>query len=477
MNAFFRRIVCPAPSGAGWRRLLFSLLLPAHVCLLSARAAANPPNVVILFVDDLGWADVGFQGPHHQTPHIDALAASGMVFTRAYAAAPACSPSRAGMVTGRHPAALGVVRHLADRNPEGREFSPPGDDPAGLPSRNCLPAGAQTYGHALQRLGYRTAHHGKWHLGTEKHHPIHFGFHEQMGVTNRGLVVNHLAPYWPDPVYTDVPAGTYLADRQTDDAIAFIRANATRRFLLNLWYYGVHSPVIGRPNYVAEAKARGLSDQMAEYDGMVRAVDDSVGRIVRTLEEAGLRENTLVLLTSDQGSYFERPPLRGSKIRTTALFEGGARVPFIVSWPGQVRRGSTCTHPIALTDVFPTLVEIAGGDPAGYAGLDGRSLWPVLQERAKPARERLMLYRSYDNQYAAVVEGPWKLIAHRDGHHELYHVLNDTAERSDRAAAEPELTRRLARHLAEWEDSLGLRLAPNTKLPAGTLPRAWRAVP
>jgi arylsulfatase A-like enzyme len=217
--------------------------------------------------------------------------------------------------------------------------------------------------------------------------------------------------------------------------------------------------------------------EMAEFDGMVRAVDDAVGQILRTLESAGLRDNTLVLLTSDQGSYFERPPLRGSKIRTTALFEGGARVPFIVSWPGRVRPGTTCAQPISLTDVFPTLVEAAGGDPATYPKLDGRSLLPVLLGRGEVARERLISYRSYDNQYAAVVEGPWKLLAHRDGHHELYHVLNDTAEVSDRAAAEPELTRRLARHLAEWEDSLGLRLAPHTKLPAGTLPRAWRAGP
>ncbi len=442
-----------------------------------ALAAETPPNIVVLFVDDLGWTDVGYQGSHHQTPHIDALAASGMVFTRAYAASPACSPSRSGLVTGRHPAELGVVRHLPERNPESREFSPSVDDPAGLPSRNRLPSGAQTYGHALQRLGYRTAHHGKWHLGDEKYHPIHWGFHEQVGTTNRGLVVSHLAPFWPDNVYTAVPPGTYLADQQTADAIAYIKANAARRFLLNLWYYGVHTPVIGRPNYVAEAKARGLSDQMAEYDGMVRAVDDSVGRIVRALEEEGLREKTLVVFTSDQGSYFERPPLRGSKIRTTALFEGGARVPFAVSWPGRVRAGTTCAEPISLTDVFPTLVEAAGANPASDPKLDGRSLLPVLLERGGVARERVISYRSYDNQYAAVVEGPWKLISHRDGHHELYHVLNDTAERSDRAAAEPELTRRLVRHLVEWEDSLGLRLAPHTPLPAGTLPRAWRDGP
>ncbi len=462
----------------GWFRI-GAVLAGTIACLpgLTAGEPAARPNIVVLFVDDLGWAEVGFQGPHHQTPHIDALARSGMVFTRAYAASPACSPSRSGFVTGRHPAELGIVRHLADRNPEVREFAPSVDDPAGLPSRNRLPAGAQTYGHALQRLGYHTAHHGKWHLGDEKYHPIHFGFHEQAGVTNRGLAVSHLAPFWPDQTYADAPPGTYLADRQADDAIAFIQANTRRRFLLSLWFYGVHSPVIGRPDFVTEAKRRGMTGEMAEFDGMVRAVDDAVGRILRALEVTGMRDNTLVLLTSDQGSYFERPPLRGSKIRTTALFEGGARVPFLVSWPGRIRPGTTCAKPISLTDVFPTLVEAAGGDPTTYPKLDGRSLLPVLLGRGGVARERLISYRSYDNQYAAVVEGPWKLIAHRDGHHELYHVLNDTAECSDRAAAEPQLTRRLTQYLADWEDSLGLRLAPNTQLPAGTLPRAWRPGP
>lgn len=449
------------------------------VACLPAIAGVTPaaPNVVVLLVDDLGWAEVGYQGAHHRTPRIDALAASGMTFSRAYASSPACSPSRAGLVTGRHPAELGVVRHLLERNPEGREFAPPVDDPAALPSRTRLPAGAQTLAHALRPLGYHTAHHGKWHLGHEGQHPRDWGFHEQVGTTSRGLVVSHRAPFWPDRVYRDAPPGMYLSDRQTEDAVNFIRANAGRRFFLNLWYYGVHTPVIGRADLVAEARARGLSGPMAEYDGMVRAIDDSVGRIVRALEESGQRERTLLLLTSDQGSYFERPPLRGSKIRATALFEGGARVPFLASWPGRIRAGSTCSDPISLTDVFPTLVEVAGGDPSAFPGLDGRSLWPVLQERSRPARDQLILYRSYDNQYAAVVEGPWKLIAHRDGHHELYHVLDDIGERSDRATAEPVVTARLARHLGAWEDSLGLRMAPGSALPAGQLPRAWRPSP
>lgn len=432
--------------------------------------AANRPNVVVLFVDDLGWSEVGFQGSLFATPHIDALARSGMVFSRAYAAAPACSPSRSGMLTGRHPAELGVVRHLPARVPRGQEFHLWPQDPAGMPSRNGLPAGALTYGHALQRQGYHTAFHGKWHLGEEGRFPMHFGFHEQVGTTDRGSPASYLAPFWPDPVYQDAKRGDYLTDRQTDDAVAFIQANRARRFLLNLFYYAVHTPKIGRPDHVAAAKAQGLTGVAAEYHAMMRSLDDSVGRIVGALAAAGLRENTVIVFTSDQGSWFARPPLRGSKEAGTALFEGGARVPFVVSWPAKVRAGSRCEHPISLTDVSPTLVEIAGGRVADYPRLDGHSLLPVLLGRGPVARERVVLYRSYDPQYAAVVEGPWKLIAHRDGHHELYHVLNDISEQDDRAAAEGAIARRLAGHLAAWEKSLGLTLAPGARFPADWVP-------
>ncbi|MBI5689363.1 MAG: sulfatase-like hydrolase/transferase [Verrucomicrobia bacterium] len=433
-------------------------------------AAPGAPNVVILFADDLGWSEVGYQGTRFATPHLDALARRGMVFSRAYAASPTCSPSRSGLLTGRHPAELGVVRHLPAKVARGQEFHDWPQDPAGMPSRNGLPAGALTYGHALQRLGYHTAFHGKWHLGGGERFPVHFGFHEQVGTTDRGQPASYLAPFWPDPVYQDAPPGTYLTDRQTDDAVAFIAANRGRRFLLSLFYYAVHTPKIGRPDHVAAAKARGLTGLAAEYDAMLRSLDDSVGRIVAAVETAGLRENTVVVFASDQGSWFERPPLRGSKEAGTALFEGGARVPLLVSWPARVRAGSRCESPVSLTDVFPTLVEIAGGRVADYRGLDGRSLLPVLLERGPVARERIVLYRSYDNQYAAVVEGPWKLIAHRDGHHELYQVLEDIGEADNRAGREIGIAQRLATHLADWEASLGLRLAPGARFPAGWVP-------
>lgn len=435
-----------------------------------AAATVDRPNVVIVFVDDLGWLEVGYQGKYHATPHIDALARSGMVFSRAYAASPTCSPSRAGLLTGRHPAALGVVRHLTARIPPRAEFSNSADDPAGMPSRNGLPAGTPTYGTVLRELGYHTGFHGKWHLGEGERFPLRFGFDQQVGTTGRGSPVNFLAPFWPDPVYQDAPRGSYLTDRQTDDAVAFIGNNTRRRFLLSLFFYAVHTPKIGRPDYVAEAKARGLTGQMAEYDAMVRVVDDSVGRIVAALDSAGIRDQTVLIFTSDQGSYYERPPMRGSKEAGTALFEGGARVPFIASWPGRIAAGSRCEQPISLTDVFPTLVELAGGDVAAHPGLDGSSLVPVLFGQGRSSHEPLILYRSYDNQYAAVVEGRWKLVAHRDGHHELYDVVADVSEKHDRAATEQKVARRLAAKLTSWEDSLGIRLPPGAKFPAGFEP-------
>lgn len=452
-------------------RILAGAALTAGLLPLRGAAAEPPPNVVVLFVDDLGWSDVGYQGPYHATPRIDALAASGMVFKRAYASSPTCSPSRAGMLTGRHPADLGIVRHLPATNAGGTEFNLDPDDPAGMPSRNWLPDDAVTYGHALQRLGYHTAFHGKWHLGDGDRFPVNFGFHEQVGTTNRGSPRSFIAPFWPEKIYADAKPGTYLTDRQTEDAVAFIKANAERRFLLSLFYYAVHTPKIGRPDYVAAAKARGLQGVMAQYDAMMRSLDESVGRIVDTLEAARLRQNTMVIFAGDQGSWFERPPLRGSKTAGTALFEGGARVPLIVSWPAKVRPGSVADQPVSLTDVFPTLVEIGGGDAASYRQLDGSSLTPLLFERGPSRHGKIVLYRSYDNQYAAVLEGPWKLISHRDGHYELYHVLNDVSEKDDRAASEPAIVKRLSQFLADWEDNLGIRLAPRARFRADWRPR------
>jgi arylsulfatase A-like enzyme len=460
---------------AHWPKIRFAASAFAAITgLLAAGFAAGVspprPNLVVIFVDDLGWLDVGYQGDRYQTPNIDAWSRSGMVFTQAYTPSPACSPSRAGLLTGQHPAHLRIFRHIPGSNLTGadklgrggEEFHTLAEDPAQFPSRNWLPLEPATYASALRAQGYRSAFIGKWHLGDERFHPDKHGFDEQIGTTNLAHPPSYHAPYWEgrSDVYAEVPRGKYLTDQQTDDTVAYLeRQKIGQPFLLTLAYYAVHTPHQGRADLVAAAEARGLRGASAHLAAMVAALDESIGRIRATLEKTGLARNTLVIFTSDQGSYFGGAPrFRGGKTGGTALNEGGSRVPFFVVWPGVVSPGTHRGDPITLTDVFPTLVQAGGGDIARFAELDGKSLLPVLRNEASSiSRQAIFLYRSYGDQYAAVRTGDWKLLAYRSGQHELFNLKQDEAETTNQSTAEPEKLRELTTLLDTWEKAQNLK--------------------
>ena len=182
-------------------------------------------------------------------------------------------------------------------------------------------------------------------------------------------------------------------------------------FLLTVFFYNVHSPHEGRKDLVAKYEKRGLQGREAQYGAMVEAMDDNVGRILRTLDEQGQANDTVVVFFSDQGGYFTQAPLRGGKTGGMALYEGGAKVPLAVRWPGKTKAGSKSDALVMSTDLFPTFVEMAGGDPAGFEPLDGVSITPLLTGSGRMGREELYLYRNYEAKYAAVVGEEWKLIA------------------------------------------------------------------
>lgn len=432
-------------------------------------APAGRPNLVLILADDLGWTDVGYQGRRYDTPNIDRFAQQGMVFTRAYSACPTCSPTRASILTGQHPARLRLVRHI----PAGRAFGfdrfgrtnepfhllP--TDPAQFPSRNWLPLEATTIAKALKPLGYHSAFAGKWHLGHEPYHPVRHGFDEQSGVTNYGHPGSYYPPYWPvkeaDP-YAGAPAEKYLDDRVADDAIAYLeRRGAGGPFLLAVFFYGVHSPHIGRKDLVPKYEQRGYRGAQAQYGAMVEAMDSAAGRILSALDRLGLARNTVVVFVSDQGGAFPQAPLRGGKTGGTALYEGGARVPLAVRWPGKVKPGSRTETRVISNDFFPTFVELAGGDPRAHRPLDGRSLVPELTGRASSPPRPLILYRHYEDLYAAVLDGDWKLIASLKGDHELYRLADDPGEANNVAAKFPARREELLAVLARWKTSLGLK--------------------
>ena len=415
-------------------------------------------NSVVLFVDDLGWADLAYRLSDLPTPNIDRLRAEGMTFVNAYAASPTCSPSRATMLTGRSAARLRLARHIP-HNATGA-FHTIESDPARFPSRNWLPLEERTFAEALRDRGYRTAFVGKWHLGPEAYFPIHQGFDEQHGVTDRGQPRSYYPSFFgPDvETYADGEVGAYLTDRMTDDAIGFLeRQSEATPFHLSVFYYAVHTPHVGRRDLVARlAESTDLEGAELEHAAMLLAVDESVGRARSVLERKGLSQDTLLLFVGDQGGPFDNSPLRGQKMGGTALYEGGSRVPFVAVWPGHIPGGTVVAAPVTTEDVFPTLVEASGVNDSDGGEVDGESLMPLLTGSGSLRRDQVVLYRSYESRYAAIRVGDWKLIAYRDGRSELYDLGADPSESEDVGDAHSATRRDLIDRLVAWERRMGV---------------------
>jgi arylsulfatase A-like enzyme len=476
----------PAQSLTKPRRAALALiLLPVLLLVLAPRAPQHaqsvkarkrrPPNVVVILIDDMGWADTGVYGSSlSRTPNIDALAARGMRFTDAYAAAPVCSPSRAALLTGRAPARL----HLTDWLP-GREDGP-AQKMLRPPIRQALPREELTLAELLKGAGYVSAHVGKWHLGGEGFGPSEQGFDVNVAGDHHGTPVSYFYPYRRGEEFTpgleEGRPGEYLTDRLTSEAEAFIERNRDRPFFLELWHYAVHIPMRAKAEKVEKYRALvrpGAPQTNPIYAAMVESVDESVGRVVAKLRELSLLDDTLVVFTSDNGGLHveEGPntpatnnaPLRAGK---GYLYEGGIRVPFIVQWPSVVRPGAVCAAPVTGTDVFATVAEAAGVRQT--TGVDGVSLLPQLKGACGPGRRALYWhYPHYSNQggrpAGAVRAGRYKLVEFYDGGQvELYDLARDPGETHDISGERPGQALRLKRALERWRARVGAQaMRPN----------------
>lgn len=437
--------------------------------------AAARPNIVVIMADDLGWRDLHCYGNAGvDTPHLDQLAAEGMKFTDAYAASPVCTPTRAAMMTGQAPARLGITNH-APGNPDG--FSLPGSNLQEPPTLRHLPLSHTTIAERLSAAGYATAHIGKWHLShvarvgqdglTEPGlRPEHQGFSLNVGGCDLGGPPSYFAPYRISAL-KDGPKGEFLPERLADEAIQFIRAPRDGPFFLNWWPYCVHYPMQSTDALIAKYKRRPeVKDPV--YAAMIEAMDSAIGRFLKALEEAGLRDSTLILFKSDNGGFHGvNKPLRGIK---GMLYEGGIRVPWIVRWPGRVQPGSTCGTPVISMDCHPTLLEAAGLPPTPDHPLDGQSLLPLLTQSSGFAREALFFhYPNYafhkqNRLGSAVREGDFKLIRHDDtGEAELYNLAADIGESKNIARESPGTAQRLTAKLDAWLRETGARLPVKTK--------------
>ncbi len=438
---------------------LFAVLLLVWGADASAQVTGRKPNIVLLFVDDLGWNEITYRRNILSAPNIDGLRADGVTFSRAYAASPTCSPSRASVMTGQHPARLRMVRHIPADTPDGcteDEFHAYGRDPARMPSRNWLPLEVPCLADALKPLGYRTAFVGKWHLGHDPYHPVMHGYDVQFGVSNFGHPRSYTAPFFGEhsQAYADVPKGKYLTEQLTDDAVAWLeQQNEERPFMLTLFYYSAHTPYGADPRVLERLQHENPGKRVTPLSAMLTSVDDSVGRIRDCLRRKDLASNTVIFFLGDQGGLSPNPPIRGNKRGGNALYDGGARVPFTVVWPGVAKAGSEQNMLATTVDVFPTMVEMAGGNPTD---LDGRSLVPALRGTGGIDRNAIVLYRAYEDQYAAVLAGTWKYIAYRSGRTELYDLAADVSEKNDLSLDRPDKLSQLRAILKVWEKEMAV---------------------
>ncbi|HYO83050.1 MAG TPA: sulfatase, partial [Bryobacteraceae bacterium] len=443
------------------RAFLASALLP-HV---SAQNVTTRPNFLVVVVDDWGATDLGSGGStFYRTPHLDQLATEGMRFTQAYSACTVCSPSRAALLTGKYPARL----HLTDWIP-GQDFPwarlrPP-------IWKKYLAADEQTIAEALKPLGYATASIGKWHLTTADNDPALLpekqGFDVNLAGTGRGQPPSYFAPY-RIPTLNDGPRDEYLTDREVDEACRFIRANRNRPFLLYLPHHAVHTPLQAKPEKVAAYKANARQDAPQRnpvYAAMIESLDEGIGTLMRTLGAEGLAENTVVIVTGDNGGYLPATVTNlGLRNGKGSAYEGGVRVPFLIRYPPMVKRGSTCDVPVIGCDLAATVHDMAGLKPAG---MDGVSLKPLLQGK-KLRREAIFWHYPHYHlgsarPYSAVRMKRHKLILfHEDNRVELYDLEADPEEKRDLAGSTSSLSRKLEGTLRRWLAETGAQMpTPN----------------
>lgn len=456
----------------------------ATLTLPRALGAGETPekrlNVVFILIDDMGWTDAGCYGStFYDTPNIDRLAAEGMRFTDAYAACPVCSPTRASIMAGKYPARLNLTNWLSGRIRKRL---------IGAPYIGQLPLEEVTLAEAFKGAGYATCFIGKWHLGSEPFYPQHQGFDINVAGNQSGHPAGgYFSPY-KNPQLPDGPKGEYLTDRLTDEALKFLDAARDKPLLLYLAHYAVHTPIqakkdlvqqykakAGRlpppkgPRYLPEGatQARQVQDH-AVYAAMVRSMDESVGRVMKKLEDLGIAGRTAVFFMSDNGglSTSEGHPTSNVPLRAGKgwLYEGGIREPMIIKWPGVAKPGATCSVPVTSTDFYPTMLEMAGLPLRPEQHRDGVSLAPLLKGRGVLPRKALYWhYPHYSPQggspSGAVREGDYKLIeSFEDSRLELYNLAKDIGEKHDLAAEMPDLAARLRTMLHDWRRAVDARM-------------------
>ena len=450
-----------------WIGILVALA-SLHTSKLQADAPARP-NIIFIMADDLGYTDLGSYGSrYYETPHLDRLATQGLRLLNHHHCQN-CTPTRAALMSGQYGARTGVYTVGGiDRFDWSQRPLRPVDNVVNLPLDRTIIA------EQLRQAGYVTGLFGKWHIGQNgDYHPGRRGFDEAIVTMGKHYNFETSPP-------TDYPAGQYLADFLTDRAVDFLQRHQERPFFLYLPHFGVHSPFDAKPEWIARFRDKPAvgGHRNPVYAAMIASVDESVGRIMKKLDELNLAEKTVLIFTSDnggvggyqregirsrtQGDITDNAPLRSGK---GSLYEGGTREPFIIRWPGVTPPGSTCNVPTIHVDLYPTFLEI-GTAPRPRHQLDGESLVGLFRDPASQLK-REAIFQHFPGYLGAgpntwrttpvslIQQGDWKLMEFlEDGHLELYNLQTDIGEQKNLAAEMPDKTRELYQKLVGWRSEV-----------------------
>ncbi|MCB0688724.1 MAG: sulfatase [Saprospiraceae bacterium] len=458
-------------------------LTPCLIVFSIAHALANGiehPNVLFILVDDLGWADLGYTGStYYESPHVDKLAREGMIFSNFYAGGPVCSPTRASILTGKSTARTGITTYLINEERDAPYVT------------HALPLEEYTIAEAFQSHGYKTGYIGKWHLGYKQPFwAAHQGFNIAVGGSTSKLdwldaypdlvpPVDRLETLMFSPYHfthmDDGPNHEYLTDRLTDETIKFIKSHKDMPFFAFLAFHTVHTPLDAKPEVVDKfrRKLHGLNmseddrqqfgsrsyQNLPEYAAMVYHMDENIGRLLTALDQFGLRENTIVIFTSDNGgknSVTSNAPLRGAKHN---LYEGGIRVPMIIRYPAKVEAGSESSVPLISDDFYPTLLDMTGLPLEQQQHLDGKSFKQVaFKGKNKNIHNALFWHYPHSRYEGAIRWKNYKLIyEYKTGISELYDLREDIGERNNIAQTDSKITKKLRTKLGKWLEKTGAR--------------------
>ncbi|MFC5051059.1 sulfatase [Rubritalea spongiae] len=491
-----------------------NIVISLALAVSSVCAYAKQPNIIFILADDLGWQDVGFMGSKYfETPNLDALAEQSLVFENAFMY-PTCSPSRAAILTGQQSFRTGcyTVPVLEKGKSNDNIFS-----------KWTVGEEHPVYSKPLSEAGYKSIHLGKWHIvgpypeletsypfkkklgqpkngdlswleahkkpEIAKYYPIGRGFDENVGGTwwgdpSRGYAKGYNAPGggyvapFKNPFIAEKEEDAWLTDRLTSDAIDFIDRHKGEPFFVNLHYYAPHRPSVPRSEELMEhfmekegdpATGQGIGkkkNEIAAYATMVKSIDDNIKRITDYLDREGLRENTVIIFTSDNGFnglQSASKSLRGAKGN---VYDGGLRVPMLIHWPQMVKQGSRNQTAVQGLDLFPTFIDLA--EVNNYAGvLDGDSLVPLMQ--GEDLNERALFWHiasTYKDPPCSIIrKGKWKLIQYlKEGKIELYDTEEDLKESKNLAKSHPEVAQKLLIELVEWRGANSVPLPPSSEL-------------